>query len=62
MEAETVLVSGFHRGPHHQSGPAAISGKTNECATVELKSSHVSLVSHPREIANLILAAAGRTA
>lgn len=28
--------------------------------TVELKSSHVSMISHPREIANLILAAAGR--
>ncbi|WMJ69357.1 alpha/beta fold hydrolase [Stenotrophomonas sp. 24(2023)] len=28
--------------------------------TVELASGHLSLVSHPREIANLILAAAGR--
>jgi hypothetical protein len=28
--------------------------------TVELNSSHVSLVSHPQEIADLILAAAGR--
>ena len=27
--------------------------------TIELKSSHVSLLSHPREIADLILAAAG---
>ena len=28
--------------------------------TVELNAGHLSLVSHPREIANLILAAAGR--
>src|SRR5215469_5868152 len=30
--------------------------------TIELKSSHVSLISHPQEIADLILKAAGRTA
>jgi hypothetical protein len=28
--------------------------------TIELNSSHVSLISHPQEIANLILTAAGR--
>jgi hypothetical protein len=30
-----------------------------KATTVELKSSHVSLISHPREVADLILAAAG---
>ncbi|WP_426231716.1 alpha/beta fold hydrolase [Pararhizobium sp. DWP3-4] len=33
--------------------------KRMDATTVELNSSHVSLISHPREIANLILAAAG---
>jgi hypothetical protein len=33
--------------------------KRMNATTVELNSSHVSLISHPREIANLILAAAG---
>jgi pimeloyl-ACP methyl ester carboxylesterase len=32
-----------------------------KAATIELDSSHVSLISHPREIANLILQAAGYT-
>ena len=36
--------------------------KRMKATTIELKSSHVSLVSHPREIAALILAAAGREA
>ena len=31
-----------------------------KATTIELESSHVSLISHPREIANLILQAAGR--
>jgi hypothetical protein len=30
-----------------------------KATTIELKSSHVSLISHPREIADVILAAAG---
>jgi hypothetical protein len=30
--------------------------------TIELKSSHVSLISHPQEIADLILQAAGQRA
>jgi hypothetical protein len=30
-------------------------------ATIELEAGHLSLVSHPREIADLILAAAGRS-
>ena len=34
--------------------------KRMKATTIELKSSHVSLVSHPREIADLILSAAGR--
>jgi hypothetical protein len=29
--------------------------------TIELKSSHLSLISHPQEIVDLILQAAGRT-
>jgi hypothetical protein len=33
--------------------------KRMKATTIELKSSHVSLVSHPREIADLILTAAG---
>ena len=33
--------------------------KRMNATTVELNSSHVSLISHPREVANLILAAAG---
>lgn len=33
--------------------------KRMNATTIELNSSHVSLISHPREIANLILAAAG---
>jgi pimeloyl-ACP methyl ester carboxylesterase len=36
--------------------------KRMKATTIELKSSHVSLISHPREIADLILAAAGRKA
>jgi pimeloyl-ACP methyl ester carboxylesterase len=36
--------------------------KRMKATTIELQSSHVSLVSHPREIADLILAAAGRKA
>jgi hypothetical protein len=32
-----------------------------KAATIELNSGHLSLVSHPREIADLILAAAGRS-
>lgn len=36
--------------------------KRMNATTVELEAGHLSLVSHPREIANLILAAAGRTA
>jgi pimeloyl-ACP methyl ester carboxylesterase len=34
--------------------------KRMKATTIELKSSHVSLLSHPREIADLILSAAGR--
>ena len=36
--------------------------KRMNATTIELKSSHVSLLSHPREIAELILAAAGHKA
>jgi len=36
--------------------------KRMKATTIELKSSHVSLVSHPGEIADLILAAAGHKA
>lgn len=36
--------------------------KRMNATTIELKSSHVSLLSHPREIADLILAAAGHPA
>jgi pimeloyl-ACP methyl ester carboxylesterase len=34
--------------------------KRMNATTIEIESSHVSLVSHPKEIADLILAAAGR--
>jgi hypothetical protein len=34
--------------------------KRMNATTVELNAGHLSLVSHPKEIANLILAAAGR--
>jgi pimeloyl-ACP methyl ester carboxylesterase len=33
--------------------------KRMKATTIELNSSHVSLLSHPREVADLILAAAG---
>ncbi|MHB8286237.1 MAG: alpha/beta hydrolase, partial [Caulobacteraceae bacterium] len=36
--------------------------KRMKAKTIELKASHLSLISHPREIANLILDASGRSA
>jgi len=44
----------------HQSRPGAIPAKRMNATTVELEAGHLSLVSHPKEIADLILAAAGR--
>jgi hypothetical protein len=35
--------------------------KRMNAETIELKASHLSLISHPREIANLILKASGQT-
>ncbi len=34
--------------------------KRMKARTIELKASHLSMISHPQEIANLILAAAGQ--
>ena len=34
--------------------------KRMHAKTIELKASHVSMISHPKEISNLILEAAGR--
>jgi hypothetical protein len=41
-------------------GPERFLAKRMNATTVELEAGHLSLVSHPREIADLILAAAGR--
>jgi hypothetical protein len=41
--------------------PERFMAKRMGATTIELKSSHLSLISHPREIADLILQAAGRS-
>ena len=48
--------------PHHQvrDARADFSPSAWNATTIELDSSHVSLVSHPNEIADLILMASGR--
>jgi hypothetical protein len=61
-KTQTVMVCGVETRSDNQSRPGTISGKTHRmnATTVELEAGHLSLVSHPKEIADLILAAAGR--
>jgi hypothetical protein len=58
MGSEAYVVPRIDRGSHRQSGARAISGQAH--STVELDSGHISLVSHPQEIADPILLAAGQ--
>jgi hypothetical protein len=51
----------FYGRPHHQPRPRArFMAKRMGATTIEVKASHLSLISHPEEIAHLILEAAGQ--
>jgi hypothetical protein len=55
------LLRGFNgRSHHHNPDLERFMAKRMGATTIELKSSHVSLISHPQEVTDLILQAAGR--
>jgi pimeloyl-ACP methyl ester carboxylesterase len=58
MGSEANVVPSIDRRSHHQFEARAISGQAH--STIELDSSHVSLVSHPQESADPNLLAAGQ--
>ena len=58
---EAQLLCGINGRSHHQSGPRALHGQADGAAkTIEVKASHLSLISRPDEITQLILEAAGQ--
>jgi hypothetical protein len=61
MTVEAQLVRGVDRGSNHQPDLERFMAKRMGAKTIEVKASHVSLISHPDTIANLILQAAGQT-
>jgi hypothetical protein len=60
MAVQAELVCGVDGGSDHQPGSPTLHGEIMGAKTIEVKASHVSLISQPDAIANLILAAAGQ--
>ena len=58
LEDKADLVYGGHRRPVDQSRPGAHDGEARQCKTIEVNSSHVAYMSHPKETAKLIEEAA----
>jgi hypothetical protein len=62
MAIETELLCGFDRGPHDHPGLERFMAKRMGAKTIEVKASHLSMISHPQVITRLILEAAGQQA
>ena len=60
MAFEAVLVCGVENDQTINPDLERFLPKRMNATTVELDAGHLSLVSHPKEVADLILAAAGR--
>jgi hypothetical protein len=53
-----VLVCSFTPGPHDLPGAPALLATRMDASTIEIDAGHLSLITHPHEIGNLILDAA----
>ena len=62
MAIQAQLLRRFHGRPHHNPDLERFMAKRMGAKTIEVKASHLSLISHPDEITRLILEAAGQQA
>jgi pimeloyl-ACP methyl ester carboxylesterase len=61
VETQAVLVCGIEAGQNHLSRVGAFPGKSHAGEDDRVNAGHLSLITHPQEITDLILDAAGRS-